>query len=100
MPNPQGDKHHYIPKFYLKQWAGQDRRICEFSRPYSEVQPRMTYPDGTGYQRGLYSFPELPPAIADFLEHRFFKRADDGAHDVLQLLLSDKLDFDINLRTI
>jgi hypothetical protein len=52
-------KHHYIPVFYLKQWAQTDGQICEFSRPYKEVKPRRTYPDGTGYVRGLYTFREL-----------------------------------------
>jgi hypothetical protein len=49
-------KHHYIPKLYLKQWAGPDGRVCEFSRPYQQVKPRMTFPDATGYERGLYTF--------------------------------------------
>jgi hypothetical protein len=57
----EGDKHHYIPKFYLKQWvnpADPNRELCEFSRPYKIVKPRRTDPDGTGYQRGLYTFPK------------------------------------------
>ena len=50
-----GDKHHYIPKFYLKQWAGPDGRLCEFAQRYKGVEARPTYPDGTGYVRGLYT---------------------------------------------
>jgi hypothetical protein len=60
----------------------------------------MKFPDGTGYQRGLYTFRELPPAIADFLERRFLLRADDRAQDVLQLLLNDKLEFDVHMRSM
>jgi len=95
----RGQKHHYIPKFYLKQWTGPDGRLCEFSKPHKEVKPRMTFPDGTGYHRGLYTFDELEPVIADFLEQKFLLRSDDGAHDVLQLLLTDQLEFDVDRRS-
>ena len=37
-----GQKHHYLPVFYLKQWAGPDRRLCEFSRPHKVVKPSAT----------------------------------------------------------
>ena len=96
---PNGQKHHYIPKFYLKQWAGVDGRVCEFSRPHKEVRPRMTVPDGTGYVRGLYTFPELQPGAADFLEQQFLLRSDDRAHEVLQRLLADQLQFDVDQRS-
>jgi hypothetical protein len=99
MPKPNRQKHHYIPKFYLKQWAGVDGRICEFSRPHREVLPRMTFPDGTGYIRGLYTFPELKPGAADFLEQQFLMRSDYRAHEVLERLLADQLKFDVDLRS-
>jgi hypothetical protein len=78
-----GQKHHYLPVFYLKQWAGPDGRLCEFSRPHKVVKPRRTYPDGTGYERGLYTFEGLSPSVADFLEQQFLLRADDGAYYAL-----------------
>jgi hypothetical protein len=46
-------RHHYIPIFYLKQWAGDDKRICEFGRPYDRAKPRRVHPAGTGYMDGL-----------------------------------------------
>src|SRR5580692_1218431 len=49
----KGDKHHYIPVFYSKEWAGPDGRLCEYSRPYDVVKPKRVHPDGTGYVRGL-----------------------------------------------
>jgi hypothetical protein len=62
----EGDKHHYLPKFYLKQWAtGLDGRLCEFSMPYDTVKPKRVHPDGTGYEPDLYNFNTLPaPARA------------------------------------
>jgi hypothetical protein len=88
-----GQKHHYIPVFYLKQWAGTDGRLCEFSRPYKEVKPRRVHPDGTGYERGLYSMNELPPALANYIENRFLQRADDLAFFALSKLVNEDLQF-------
>jgi uncharacterized protein DUF4238 len=73
-------KHHYIPVFYLKEWAAIDGRLIEFSRPYGNVvKPRHTHPDGTGYVRGLYRLPGLPDDLAEMIETKFFKRVDDYA---------------------
>jgi hypothetical protein len=81
-----GQNHHYIPVFYLKQWSGTDGRLCEFSRPYKAIKPRMTHPDGAGYIRGLYTFSGLAPAMVDFLEEQFFRGADDRASGALREL--------------
>jgi hypothetical protein len=102
----KGDKHHYLPVFYLKSWTGADGRLCEFSRPYTlkpgdvmpakvPVKPRRTHPNGTGYVRGLNTFRILPPALADFLENRFLKRADDLASQALFRFLKDDVNVDM-----
>jgi hypothetical protein len=54
----KGDKHHYIPVFYLKGWGGPGGCVCEYSRPFKVVKPRRVHPDGTGYERGLYTVPK------------------------------------------
>src|ERR1700730_11752891 len=82
-------KHHYIPVFYLKQWAGDDRRICEFSKPYDRVKARRVHPDGTGYVHGLNTIPGLPPHETDFLETHFLKITDDMAAKALPRLISN-----------
>ena len=81
-------RHHYIPVFYLKQWARDKGRLCEFSKPYDRVKPRKTHPDGTGYVDGLNTVEGLPPAEARFLEDVFFQIADDAAARALKILLS------------
>jgi hypothetical protein len=81
-------KHHYIPTFYLKKWAGADGRICEFSKPYDRVKARRVFPDATAYVHGLNRIPGLPPHEADFLESYFFKLTDDLAAKALRILLS------------
>jgi hypothetical protein len=80
--------HHYIPVFYLKRWARDKRPLCEFSKPYDRVKPRMTHPRGTGYVDGLNTIEGLPPAEARYLEDVFFQIADDAAAQALTILLT------------
>ena len=61
---PKEPKHHYIPIFYLQQWTGEDGQLVEYCRRYEGVVPRPTFPDGTGYVRGLYTLPDTPPEQA------------------------------------
>jgi hypothetical protein len=84
----KGDKHHYIPVFYSKEWAGPDGRLCEYSRPYDVVKPKRVHPDGTGYVRGLYTVPRNDPRVAEYIEREFFKVTDNSASLVLAMLRS------------
>ncbi|MCO6403529.1 DUF4238 domain-containing protein [Aurantimonas endophytica] len=54
-------KHHYIPAFYLRRWAGTDKKVTEFSRPYRDVVVRSVMPERTGYQERLYELKLLIP---------------------------------------
>jgi hypothetical protein len=83
-------RHHYIPVFYLKQWVGGDRRLCEFSRKWKDVKPRRTSPDGTGYVRGLYRLPNVPNDRADIVETKYMAQIDNDAAVALQLLLNPR----------
>jgi hypothetical protein len=87
IPEPAGQKHHYLPVFYLKRWAGRQGRLCEYSRPRDVVKPRMTHPSGTGYERNLYTIKGLPPETSQLLERRFMKAVDQRASDTLDRLL-------------
>lgn len=82
-----GQKHHYVPVFYLRQWAGADGRLCEFSRPHATVRPRMKHPDATGYVRGLYTMDGVADALADVFENRFLSIADGTAALALRIML-------------
>jgi hypothetical protein len=108
--NPAGARDHYIPVGYLKQWAGPDRRLCEFSRPYClkpgiaapayiPVKPRMTYPKGIGYVRGLNTFPTLPPEISSALEGRFLLQVDNQSITILRKLAHGDGDLTIDERS-
>jgi hypothetical protein len=53
--SPKLPKHHYIPVFYLKQWAGPDGKVVAFRRPHGDrVVATQKPPTHTGYDRGLY----------------------------------------------
>jgi hypothetical protein len=85
---PKQQQHHYIPQFYLKQWAGSDGQVCEFCQRYKGiVKPRRTHPAGTGYVENLYTLVGLPRETAQLIETKFFKVTDQFANDALNILL-------------
>lgn len=84
-------KHHYIPEFYLKQWAGPDGRLCEYSQPYDTVKAKMVHPGGTGYSRGLYTIKDAPPHLADVFENQFMSIADGLAAQSLRMMVNEHI---------
>jgi hypothetical protein len=76
---PRPSKHHYVPRFYLKRWTGEDGKLCEFSKPNGRVVPRRVYPAETGFTKRLYSMPEGSDDAAADLETMLFSPIDGGA---------------------
>lgn len=79
-------RHHYVPQFYLKRWAGSDRKLWEFQRPHRQVIARPKFPVQTGYVENLYSVLALPDDRRDYIETVFFRRVDQDASDIFDLL--------------
>jgi hypothetical protein len=77
MSNNPPRKHHYIPAFYLKQWAGADKKVCEYKRaaPY-KIVPHRRAPEGTGYERDLYRLDGAPAPVAQAFERTFLAALD------------------------
>lgn len=75
--------HHFIPAFYLKQWAVSGGKLVEYTRKGRKLISKSVGPGSTGYVRDLYSFPELPADSAQFMEQVFFQYADQKASDAL-----------------
>jgi len=89
---PKLPKHHYIPVFYLKQWAI-DGRLIKFSRPYGNVvKANETGPNGTGYERGLYRLTGVPDEFAETIESGFMQSIDTIAAQAHQRLLKHDLE--------
>jgi Protein of unknown function (DUF4238) len=86
---PKAPKHHYIPVFYLQQWADECSRLVEYSRqgPGGVVKTRPTSPAGTGYVRGLYRIEDVDPSVVNVVETLFLKPSDGLAAEALQSFL-------------
>jgi len=79
--------HHFIPAFYLSQWAGQNGKLRAYTIKHHKLINRAVGPKSTGYEPHLYSFPELPPDSAQFIEEKFFMYADQTACLALEMHL-------------
>jgi hypothetical protein len=75
--------HHFIPAFYLKQWADPNGKLVEYTRKGGKLIAKSVGPRSTGYERDVYAFPELTPDTAQYLEQVFFAYADQKASDAL-----------------
>ncbi len=75
--------HHFIPAFYLKQWVGPNGKLIEYTRKGGKLISKTIGPRSTGFERDLYTFPELPPDAQQYLEEVFFAYADQKASDAL-----------------
>ena len=88
-------KHHYIPVFYLRQWAGADGRICEYRRVLpNRIVTRRTFPDGTGYKQDLYRIDGVPNPLSQAVEREFMRMVDTLANSALQKLVSGDVRMD------
>ena len=78
--------HHYIPEFYLKEWADpQTHQLIEFCRRYGDVVvPRPTAPAGTGYVPGLYKDRKAPKGEEYIIETKLMGEIDHWAAKALQ----------------
>lgn len=81
-------KHHYIPVFYLKQWAP-NGRLTVFKRPHDTVVATETTPKHTGYVRGLYWLEGADPIVANRIETIVMGQIDNNAAIAHQFLLRD-----------
>ena len=79
-------KHHYVPRCYLKGWAGADDLLCEYSRPFHKVIARRKHPSQTGWIDRLYTLKDVDPDKRDIIERVFFQRVDQDASDALDAL--------------
>ncbi|MGB9368511.1 MAG: DUF4238 domain-containing protein [Xanthobacteraceae bacterium] len=92
--------HHFLPVFYLNQWAVKGGKLVEYSIKKGKLIPKPVGPGGTGFQRDLYAFPELQPEESQHIERVFFDYADRVASDALQKhLTGDKTPWTAELRS-
>jgi len=85
----QSIRHHYVPQFYSRRWAGDDGKICEFSRPHKKIHHQRVYPKQTGFQDRLYEKKGVPKSIAQQVEDKFMSPVDNFAATALDMIETD-----------
>ena len=85
-------KHHYLPIFYSKQWAGDDGKVVRFHRPYQTIIDRRIAPAGVGWKEDLYKVDGLIGPDQQALEVQYFSRLDDVAARVHRKLIASPLE--------
>ncbi|ANN61929.1 hypothetical protein A9174_33925 (plasmid) [Mesorhizobium loti NZP2037] len=91
------NKHHFLPVFYLKEWAGADGRIVQFSRPNpndKRIKPLRRHPSAVGYINRLYAVEGLPEKVANLFETEFTRPVDTEAAAAMQRLMMGRFDAD------
>lgn len=80
--------HHFVPAFLLKQWAGPNGNLVEYTIKHNKLIAKSVGPHSTGYEFDLYAFNELVPEVRQYIEQEFFNYADNIASIALQRHLS------------
>lgn len=79
--------HHYLPVFYLKQWARFDGRIVRYHRPHRSVVCSAIAPSHTAYEPHLYALDGYPAADRQRIEKEYMGRlVDEPASRAIQVL--------------
>ncbi len=87
---PKGERHHYIPQFYLRPWLGTDDKLEEFGRlPHSgQIRSRRRGTKSTGYEYDLYTIAGATEDTKQNIERTFMGTVDGSAAAARDLLLS------------
>jgi hypothetical protein len=85
-------KHHYVPRFYLEQWAGADGKLHVTKRIGDRLVESRLAPRSTGYEERLYSFRDEPLSRntqPDVVETKVLSVIDDNGARVHRRLLKE-----------
>ena len=83
-------KHHYIPKFYLKNWCGADARLICYKRVPSGIIHERISPKSTAYEKDLYTLAHLPEDLRQGIEKDVTADVDNRAAEALRKMVADK----------
>jgi hypothetical protein len=86
------DKHHYLPVFYLSQWAAPDGKVIRYHRPVSVVVAHPIAPKNTGFERGLYRLDGYASEQSNAIETGFMSAVvDNEGAQAMQVLTAGDL---------
>ena len=85
--------HHFLPKFLLDAWCGDDGKLVAYSKPHGNTVAAKRYaPKAVAKQQELYSLELLPPADAQVIESGFLQLVDDHAARAFQTVYAKGAD--------
>ena len=86
-------KHHYLPVFYLRQWAEADGKVPTLHRlKDGRIVEGRNAPKNTGFEDGLYELEHHDGTNKDVLEtDEFARNIDEPAAPVLEKLLAGRV---------
>lgn len=86
-------KHHYIPKFYLRKWLGNKHKLVAYGRePYSgQIRPRWLGVDSVGFEYDLYTIPGATEETKQNMERFFMGAVDTTAAKARDMLLRGQI---------
>lgn len=90
-------KHHYIPAFYLRQWAT-NGFLCEMRKIQGKIVVHSKAPDGTGWQKDLYKIEGVAPEIAQHFERVFMHMVDTEAAESMRSFIGGNMDVPVKER--
>ena len=86
-------RHHFVPRFYLSGWSGDDGKIPFFMHSAGDIKSGRVRPEATAFENRLYSYQKVPPEQQQALEKLFFGEDVDAiAAPVLVKLQSEGVD--------
>jgi len=90
-PKPP-QRHHFIPEFYQRHWAGRDGQVERYKRGSKGVVSRRVHPKGVGYERDLYRHARagMEEWSAQQLEWAVLSKIDDAGARALDAMLADR----------
>lgn len=87
MGKEKGQKQHFVPEFFLKNWMDSDETVGVFRIDVPKLHFSRRSPRGAGYERGLYSLKGVKQTETNLVEELVFGPIDNNAAPVIKKLL-------------
>lgn len=83
-------KHHYIPKFHLRNWLNGNNELWRYTKPHQGLHGRRAGLNELGFEDHLYTLKASKEEDAVHLETPFFAKIDNFAAIALQKIIAEE----------